>query len=157
MRRDHKHKQTSVGTSVGTSTSVPNRIAVVEIGDDDSLSFAQELSMLDDPYDVATSPFDDAALFTSGFGDAIIVLDYEPGGTPPFSIRGELEYEGPGPALPANAVTLERGDLQGRVLVAENVAVRQIQFEGDAVVTDLGTLALGDGLEQIVGVIGVQP
>ncbi len=136
---------------------VPNRIAVVQIGDGDSLTFVQELGMLDDPYDVVTSPFDDAALFTSGFGDAIVVMSYDPTGAPPFSIRGELEYLAGGPALPGNAVMLDRGDLRGRVLVAENVAVRQIQFEGDGVVTDLGTLELGDGLTEIVGVIGVQP
>ena len=136
---------------------VPNRIAVVQIGDDDSLSFTQELSELDDPYDIVTSPFDDTAIFVSGFGDAIIVMDYDPDGDPPFTIRGELEYDGPGPALPANAVMLERGDLRGHVLVAENVAVRQVQFEGDGVVTDLGRLAFGEGLEDIVGVIGVQP
>jgi hypothetical protein len=43
------------------------------------------------------------------------------------------------------------------VLVAENVAVRQIQFEGDGVVTDLGRLEFGEGLEDIVGIVGVQP
>ncbi len=135
-----------------------HRIAVVEVLEDDGLAFVQEIGSLVDPFDIVTSPFDDAAVFVSGPPeDALFILDYDPDGATPFSIRGELGYAGPPPALPANMVMVERGALEGRVLVAENSSVRMFQFEGGGVVTGLGTLSFGSGLANIVGAIGVQP
>jgi len=42
------------------------------------------------------------------------------------------------------------------VLVSENVGVHRVQFSAGGV-QDLGATTYGDGLENIVGAIGVQP
>jgi len=52
---------------------------------------------------------------------------------------------------------IDRGLLRGRVLIAENLAIRQVQFNPDGSITDLGTTSLGSGIPAIVGAIGVQP
>jgi 20S proteasome alpha/beta subunit len=41
--------------------------------------------------------------------------------------------------------------------VAENVSVRQVQFNPDGTITDLGATSIGSGMESMVGVIGMQP
>jgi hypothetical protein len=134
-----------------------NRIAVVAVGGGE-LTPVQVLSPLLDPYAIVTSPFGGAAIAVSGFGDAIFELRYDPGdAASPFEIAGELSYEGAPPALPAAAVLIDRGALRGRVLVAENVGVRQIAFGEDGTVTDLGATSFGDGLVEVVGALGVQP
>ena len=137
-------------------SAVPNRVAAVAITD--VLTPMQTLAPIEDPYDVVTSPFGDAALVVSGFGDAFFAIDYDSSNTTaPFSVRGELAYVGASPQLPGNAVMIERGSLDGLVLVAENVGVRRVQFGVDAAVDDLGMFSLGSGLDVIVGAIGVQP
>ena len=112
---------------------------------------------VEDPVAIATSPFDDAAIVVSGFGDAIFVLDYSPDAAAPFSLRGELTYVGDAPALPGSVVEVERGALDGLVLVAENSGVRRVRFAAGGVVTDLGVLDFGSGTGEIVGAIGVTP
>jgi hypothetical protein len=112
---------------------------------------------LEDPVDVVASPFNNAALVVSGFGDGIFALDYSPDTSPPFSVRGEISYMGSAPQLPANAVMIDRGDLSGLVLVAENLGVRRVRFETDGSITDLGLEPLGSGPASITGAIGVQP
>jgi hypothetical protein len=146
-----------IGDNSGFS-SVPNRVAVVEVTPT-GLTPTQVISPIEDPIDVVTSPYDNAALVVSGFGDAIFVLDYDPDGSPsaPFSIRGELPYTGSSPALPGKAVMLRRGQLAGTVFVAENIGVRQVVFEADGAVTDLGLSSPGSGLQNVVGAVGVQP
>jgi len=57
------------------------------------------------------------------------------------------------PAGPA----VDRGAAQGRVLVSENVSVRQLAFRAGGVVEDLGSLAFGSGVQHISGAIGVTP
>src|SRR6185295_3490683 len=115
------------------------------------------LMPIDDPIAIVASPFDDAALVASGFGNAFFALDYDPDAAEPFAVRGELAYQGAPPQLPGGAVRVDRGALAGRVLVAENLGVRQVSFEGGGVITDLGLTSLGSGSESIVGAIGVQP
>jgi len=61
------------------------------------------------------------------------------------------------PQLPQSAVLLERGTLRGRVLMREVLGVRQVQFDGDGGITDLGFTTLGSGSQNIVGAVGVQP
>jgi hypothetical protein len=135
------------------------RVAVVSVGEAD-LAPVQVLSGIPDPTSIVASPFDDAALVVSGLdGDALYVLDYEPEADPPFSNRGELAYEGAGPRLPDTAVLIDRGRLRGRVLVSQVSEIRQVQFEGEGRVTDLGIFNLGgdDDIDQIIGAMGVQP
>lgn len=137
-------------------SKIPNRIAVVTL-DGQQLDAVQTLGDLDDPYELVASPFDDTAIMVSGFGNAVFVLDVDPDATEPLSIRGELSYVGAPPQLPANAVLLERGSLEGLVLLSENTGIRSIWFEGSGAVVDQGLYDLGDGLDSIVGAIGVQP
>ena len=138
-------------------SSVPNRIAVVSIGAG-ALAPVQVLTPIEDPMDVATSPHDDAALVSSGFGDALFVLDYDPANAAaPFSIRGELMYTGDAPPLPGRIVPITRGALEGMVLVAQNTGVRRVRFDGNGVVTDLGDTDLGSGVDKVVGAIGITP
>jgi hypothetical protein len=116
------------------------------------------LTPIEDPYSIVTSPYNNVALVMSGFGDAMFALTYDPASAKePFTMAGELAYEGGPPALPGAAVSVDRGSLLGRVLVAENVGIRQVQFETDGSITDLGMTPAGEGVESIVGTIGVQP
>ncbi|MBX3274732.1 MAG: hypothetical protein KF729_30980 [Sandaracinaceae bacterium] len=133
-----------------------DRVAVVGVAGD-ALSRVQVLSPIQDPVSIALSPFDDLALVVSGFGDAIFVVDYTPDAASPFAVRGPLTYVGARPALPGAAVTITRGALRGLVLVAENVSVRRVRFDGGGAVTDLGAHSVGEGVPAIVGAIGVQP
>lgn len=145
------------GDSSGFS-SVPNRMGIARI-DGDTLTPLQVLSPLSDPISVVTSPFDNTAIILAIQGDAIFRVTYdEANTTAPFAIAGELDYTGGGPALPGSAAMIRRGPLEGRVLIAENVAIRQVQFNPDGTVTDLGPLAAqGSGSLAITGAIGVQP
>ena len=132
------------------------RVGVVEVAGD-ALVTKPTVMPIEDPIAIVASPFDDAAIVPSGFGDAIFVLDYAPDASAPFTLRGELAYAGARPALPGAAVAIERGSLDGLVLVAENVSVRRVRFEGGGTVTDLGAFGLGSGSTAIVGAIGVTP
>lgn len=137
-------------------SGLPNRVAVVRV-DGDALAAVQTLSPVEDPVAIVASPTDDAALVVSGFGDAIFELDYDPANTAaPFTLVGELTYEGAGPQLPGAAVLIERGALAGHVFVAELLGVRALVFESGSV-TDLGVTEIGTGNPAIVGAIGVQP
>lgn len=137
--------------------SVPNRVSVVAIGAG-GLMFTQTLSPVEDPVAIVTSPWDDAALVVSGFGNAILALGYDPASaTAPFTVKGPLAYAGAKPQLPGSAVLIERGALRGRVYVAENLGVRQARFAQGGKVTDDGLFVVGTDTAGIVGAIGVQP
>ena len=75
-----------------------------------------------------------------------------PGGVPL-----EMVYIGSPPQLPANPVMIERGALEGLVLLPENLGVRRIQFETGISPTDLGLTRFGAGSTAIVGSVGIQP
>lgn len=150
-------KYALIGDYSGFS-GVPNRVAVVAIGPGDALVPRQVLSPLEDPFALIASPFGDAALVVSGFGDALFRLTYDPANAAaPFAVAGELDYTGAPPQLPGSAVLVDRGALRGRVLVAENVAVRQLDFQDGGAIVDLGPTSLGAGYEAIAGAIGVEP
>jgi hypothetical protein len=138
-------------------SSVPNRVAVSRILEG-GMEPVQILPSIEDPVAIVISPHGNAGLGASGMGDALVVLGYDPAdASTPFSNEGELAITSEPVALPGAAVMIERGSLTGRVLVAELSAVRQVQFGADGSVTDLGTTAFGEGLENIVGLVGVQP
>ena len=71
--------------------------------------------------------------------------------------RGELSYMGAAAQLPGDVVTIDRGQLAGSVLVSELSTVRRLTFRENGNVDDTGSLAFGDGLENIGGAIGVTP
>lgn len=138
-------------------SGVPNRVGVAAVGAE-GLTAVQVLSPIEDPYAIVASPFDDAAIVVSGFGDAVFALDYDPGApAAPFAVRGELAYEGAAPQLPGRAVMIERGALTGLVVIAENTGVRRVAFRDGGQIEDLGVTAIAGGLDAIVGAIGLQP
>jgi hypothetical protein len=138
-------------------SGIPNRVGVARVTES-GLEAVQLLPDINDPYDMVASPFNDAVLVVSGFGDALLSLDYDPANqATPFVLAGELDYLGEGPALPSNLVMIERGDLLGTVLVAENQGIRRVVFEGEGVVSDKGRTEIGSSYAGIVGAIGVQP
>jgi hypothetical protein len=112
------------------------------------------------PAAVIASPFDNGALLlNSDTADAIRIITYAPDASAPFSIVGEIAYVNAKPQLPSFGALIDRGSLKGRVLIAENVAVRQVAFEPDAGIVDLSLLNFDTdgGLDEIIGVIGVAP
>lgn len=135
---------------------VGNRVAVVSI-EGDKLVPRQVLT-IDAPAAVIASPYGNAALVMNADGkDGFTLLKTQASATAPFVNAGKITYVHGRPQLPYVAATITRGPLKGRVLIGENVAVRQLQFGTDATLTDISKLAFGDGYVNIVGTIGVQP
>ncbi|APR76064.1 Hypothetical protein A7982_01411 [Minicystis rosea] len=156
IARTHDDRFVLIGDN-SEFASVPNRVAVVGVSGA-SLTAAQTLSPIEDPVSIVTSPFDNAALVVSGYGNAFFALGYDPGNTTaPFTVKGQVTYVGKKPQLPANAVLVDRGALRGRVWVAENEGVRQVRFEQNGDITDIGLFSLGSEIETLVGAIGVTP
>ncbi len=144
-----------VGDNSGFS-SVKNRVAVVEL-DGNALKAVQEVTPIEDPADIETSPFNNTALVSSGFGSALFVLSHHSkNATAPYSFK-ELSYAAGTPQIPVDMVQIRRGALTGTVLVAEVTGVRQVRFEKSGAPTDVDRLDFGAGVENIVGSIGVQP
>jgi hypothetical protein len=136
------------------SGELENRIAVVAV-DGTTLAPVQTIP-IEDPVAIAVSPFDDRAIAVSGFGDAILELDRSGGAAHPFSLAGEIDYDGPAPQLPGPIAAIDRGALRGHLLVAELLGVRHLAFTAGAV-TDLGLVSLGSGNAAITGALGLQP
>ena len=135
-------------------SGVANRVAMVGVAGDVLTPLAA--LPVEDPASIATSPFGDVAVVASAFGDALVVLDTGgPGGA--WRVRGEVAYQGAGPQLPVDLASITRGTLAGRVLVGEVSAIRQLAFRASGAVDDVGSLAFGSGVENIVGALGVTP
>lgn len=134
---------------------VGNRVAVVSLP---GMQNAQIISV-PNPAAIVASPYDNAALVLSSDGiDGIRLATYSPDASAPLSIVGEITYVHGAPQLPSFAALVSRGTLKGRVLVAENVGVRQVVLEPDAGAVDVSFTSFDDGgLTSIVGVIGVEP
>lgn len=134
---------------------VGNRVAVVSLPDMQNAG----LISVPNPTAIVASPYDNAALILSSDGmDAIRLATYSPDASAPLSIVGEIAYTHGAPQLPTFAALISRGTLKGRVLVAENVGVRQVELEPDAGAVDVSFTSFDDGgLTSIVGVIGVEP
>jgi hypothetical protein len=132
---------------------VGNRVAVVSIA---AAAIAPvSVFTLDNPVAVVASPFNNAALVLNSDGkDGFTILRYD-GST--FTNGGKLVYAYGKPALPSNPTMITRGPLKGRVLLAENVAVRQLQFTTDGAINDISKLSYPSGIPNIVGTVGVQP
>ena len=128
-----------------------NRVAAA-LGSVDSLVGSPRQTELLDPYAIAASPFGDAALVSSGFGDDLYVLTVADG-----EVTASTKLSASGVALPGSSVVIERGALEGTALVVENVAIRKVRFDGAGGASDEGVLAFGDEYTDIPGAIGVQP
>jgi hypothetical protein len=137
-------------------SGIPNRVAIVEISDDDEVTPHAVLDDVYDPMALVASPLGDAVLVVSGYGDAVFVVTYD-AGTGDFVFTGEPTYVGTSPQLPATASVVTRGELEGLILVAENQGVRGMRFTGEGTVQDLGLLFGGGGNSAISGAMGIQP
>ncbi len=134
-----------------------HRVAVVELTAGGTLRAAQVLTGFKDPAAIVTSPFHNAALVSEAQGNVLTLLGYDPtNSATPFTDKGTVPTNSK-PQLPADMVQISRGTLQGRVLVAENVAIRQVQFTAAGGVTEVELLSLGNDSLAIPGAIGVQP
>ena len=151
----HDGKFALIGDNSAAS-AVPNRVAFVGITAN-GLSAGGVVGNIEDPFAIAASPFDDAAIVVSGFGDAIFILDYKPASTPAVALRGELAYAGGKPQVPGALAMIERGVLRGRVLVSDVRGLYQVAFAPGGVVNDIGIFSLGGGTQNIVSGVGVQP
>ncbi len=111
------------------------------------------------PAGVLMSPFGNALLLLNTDGeDALRVVKYDAANdTTPFTITGEVTLLGGKTELPSLASVIDRGTLLGRVLVAENVAIRQLAFAKDGTITDIGAKLTYDGIPGIVGSLGIEP
>ena len=136
---------------------VPNSVAVIGLGDEETVLSSLQTVEVDDPTTILVSPFDDAVLVVSTNGNAIVQYDYFTASPTPLTEVGELTYAERAPALPTIGDTVTRGTLAGLALIAENVAVRVVLFENEGVVTDLGPLELGTGNDAITNALGIQP
>ena len=138
-------------------SGLPQRVAIARL-DGDTLSAVQTLSPVADPYELVASPFDNHLLVVSGDGgNALYEAQFDGAQVDsPYALR-ELVYAGAPPQLPANGVMITAGMLRGRVLLAENVAIRQVQLGDHSAAIDHGAFASGTGVAAIVGAIGVQP
>ncbi len=134
---------------------VGNRISVVALP---SMKFVQMLAT-EFPATVVASVHGNAAIaLNDDSTDEITVFAYDASSTTtPFTSKGRLAYKFPKPQIPVSAVQILRGTLAGRVIVSENLAVRQIQFMPDGSVVDTSQTSTGNGIPDIVGVVGVQP
>jgi hypothetical protein len=141
----------------GMFSSTAGTVAVLRI-DGDSLAPLQLLGKLQEPTAIVVSPYNNAALvvLTNTF-DAVIALGYDASAATPFTVKGPISYQGKRPALPGGSVLIERGALRGRVLIAENEGVRQVAFNADGTISDLGLFTVGTDVAGSVGGIGVQP
>lgn len=136
--------------------SVPNRVAVIEVGDA-SLEAVQVLPDLLDPVVLVASPWDDQVLAISGYGNGYFQLLPTGNDSTPFENAGEPTYTGTKPQLPAAAAVVSSGSLKGRVLITENEGIRQVQLGQGGTFEDLELVSIGDSFEGIVGAIGVAP
>jgi hypothetical protein len=139
-------------------SGVPNRVGIVRVTAT-GIAAAGIVQNVNDPETLLASPFDDTVLVTSAFGNALFVIGATGDAGVPFAMQSPLAYAGAAPQLPGPAVMISRGGLTGRVLVAENQAIRQVQFAQHGSVTDLGPTVTGNvnDFTSIVGAIGVEP
>ncbi len=141
-----------LGDNSGFSAE-PNSVAIVQTGAT-GLEPVQLLSPVEDPFDIVTSPYNNAAMVISGFGDVVISITYDPNNqAAPFALGTTVST----PPLPAKAVLIDRGQLTGWVFISENTGIRKLVFESNGSITDLGVTSPGSGLENMIGSIGVQP
>ncbi|MDB4941970.1 MAG: hypothetical protein JWP97_1504 [Labilithrix sp.] len=137
--------------------SAGSRLAVVAL-DGSALTAVPPLLVTDYPAALIASPFGNAALVLNGdAADAIHLLSYDATRAAPFVLTGEVAYAFGKPQIPSTASLLERGTLRGTVIIGENSAVRRMVFNADGTVKDAQKLAYPDTIEDIVGVVGVQP
>jgi DNA-binding beta-propeller fold protein YncE len=137
------------------SINAGNRVAIVTLP---SMKHRQMFETRA-PFALVTSVWNNAALVVNGdSADDMQAMTYDKDNdTEPFKLTGSVPWVYPRPQLPGAAVQITRGALKGRVLVAELVAVRQVQFTRAGAITDTKQTSWDKTVENIVGTVGVQP
>ena len=131
-------------------------------GPDDGLLGSGEVAL--------ASPFGNAFFLTSASADRAYRVLYAPNGVDAGadagdagSVLGPLEVLttiGKAPELSSTGAVITRGALRGRIVLGEVVALRELQFHEDGSITNVSTLAMPGGADDLsasVGAIGVTP
>lgn len=129
--------------------STPNSVAIASLADN-TVTATTVLTPIEDPFDIIASPFGNAAIVSSGFGDELLHLSLT-GNT--WTNAGRIARL----PLPGALAGITRGGLRGHVYAVENTGIRHVAFAEDGTVSDLGVTALGDDIPNIVGTLGIQP
>lgn len=138
----------------GNSFAGGNQVAVMALGE--GTLTKKTILTVEAPTVAIASPFNNAFFLASADPDAFRVLSYDAANAAaPVAVKGLVTYKFGKPELPSVAVLIERGKLRGRVVVAENTAVRQVQFTPDGNVDDTAQFVLGQSTDLIVGGLGV--
>lgn len=138
----------------GNSFAGGNQVAVMALGE--GTLAKKTILTVESPTVAIASPFNNAFFVASADPDAFRVLSYDAANAAaPVAVKGLVTYKFGKPELPSVAVLIERGKLRGRVVVAENTAVRQVQFTPDGNVDDTAQFVLGQSTDLIVGGLGV--
>lgn len=132
-----------------TFSGVPNRVATARLNGN-TIEPAEVISGIEDPYAIAASPWGNAALVSSGFGDELVLLRLADGAWS----RSATTVRAP---LPGAMQAIASGSLAGHVYVAENTGIRHLLFAEDGSVTDLGATGAGNEVDDVIGTMGVQP
>jgi hypothetical protein len=134
--------------------NVGNRVAIVDVP---SLAPRGLISVLN-PAAIVVAPSGSSGLLMSSDGnDAIHLLTFTGDASAPVVLGPLLSYAHGKPQLPSFAQMVTRGALKGLVLVAENAAIREVTFLGDAGAQDTALLDFGAATDAVVGVIGLAP
>lgn len=137
-------------------TNNPNRVAIVAI-QGEQLKKEKVVTPIKDPSGIVASPYNNVVLLLSGEGNALYRLPYNPNSQPAFGTHSPIQYNGRRPQLPTAAQLMLQGKLKDRVFIAENKGIRQVLFEKDGTIKDLGIFDTGEGFVNVVGTLGVQP
>lgn len=133
-----------------------DRVAAISLANDTPTA----LAVLDTPAPAAiiASPFDNSALVLHSDGkDAIRKITFDANLPKRFALGAEIPYGGKRPQLPTNAAAITRGTLRGRVLIGENLGIRQVSFQPGGQVRHESFYESGNDMQHIVGGIGIQP
>jgi hypothetical protein len=146
--------QTLIAITDNGSFSGGDRIAVVSMAGD--VLTPRQVVVTPSPIGVAWSPFANTALVVnSDAADHFRLLTLS--GTT-WSVSAPIPYSFGRPQLPGQPVVIDRGSLNGRVLVPALSSIRQLQFEADGGIRDVSnTPASFTGSMQSIGALGVQP
>ena len=132
-----------------------NRVGVMTLRGD-SLTVGSPVAV-EDPVSIVASPFGDAVLVASGYGDTAVVFRIQDDLDTPLVAAGAPAWVGRDPSLPGSAVVVQGGPNDGLIVLAEVDGLRRLRFVGDGTVEDLGLVGFGGGLDAIPGAFGVQP
>ena len=133
-----------------------NRVAAFALEQDGSMQPLQTILDVKDPASIEFSPHNNAALVTSAEGNRILLFSYDPTSPTPFANLGPIMTSTTTP-LPVEMVQVERGAQDGTVLVTELSSIRVLAFQPDGTVVEQSNTPFGEGIQHIVGAIGVQP